>query len=115
MSNQTRLNIFYNNQIVSSTGAYLYNVLIKPIEEFLVDINKVIIIPDLGLSSFPFETLIRPNSLITSPPHYLIFDFDIISKRMRELSFLTIIFLLPCGIKTSLVKLMIRDFQQLVF
>ena len=69
---------FYNNQIVCSTGAHLYNILIKPIEEFLVDISKVIIIPDLGLSSFPFETLIRPNGLITSSPHYLILDFDII-------------------------------------
>jgi len=69
---------FYNNQVVRSSGMYLYNVLIKPIEEFLVDINKVIIIPDLGLSSFPFETLIKSNSIVDGHPHYLIFDFDII-------------------------------------
>ena len=69
---------FYNNHVVCSTGKYLYNVLIKPIEEFLVDISKVVIIPDLSLSSFPFETLIRPNSLVGDSPHYLIIDFDII-------------------------------------
>jgi CHAT domain-containing protein/tetratricopeptide (TPR) repeat protein len=60
----------------------LYNYLVAPVESWLKNIHRLIIIPDEELSLFPFETLISENkdedSVINSPSlHYLLRDFEI--------------------------------------
>lgn len=62
----------YSKERLQETSQSLYNLLINPIEEFLVDTKKIIIVPDSFLCSLPFSVLINPIS-----KKYLIEDFAI--------------------------------------
>jgi CHAT domain-containing protein/tetratricopeptide (TPR) repeat protein len=57
----------------------LYNIIIKPVEHFIADKEKLIIIPDGQLYYIPFESLItKPGeNLIFSQQNYLINKYDI--------------------------------------
>ena len=66
----------------SSLSHTLYNYLIAPVRSRLNGIRRLIIIPDEELSLFPFETLIREDSIEASGTnssslHYLLRDFEI--------------------------------------
>lgn len=70
-------------QNFSSLSHTLYRYLIAPAESQLKGIRRLIIIPDEELSLFPFETLIREDTVANSDPdtrtwHYLIRDFEVI-------------------------------------
>lgn len=68
---------FFNRDKEKIFGEHLYCRLIEPVEEILriEKINKLIIIPDKILCSFPFETLIISNSDNDYLPNYLIIDY----------------------------------------
>jgi CHAT domain-containing protein/tetratricopeptide (TPR) repeat protein len=63
----------------SSLSRTLYNCLIAPVEPQLNGIRRLILIPDEQLSLFPFETLIREDTIGTNSSswHYLLRDFEI--------------------------------------
>lgn len=71
---------FFDNATVHRTGDELYKKLIGPAEKMLkkLKIDKLIIIPDHGLSSLPFETLIVNSDDLLDSPHYLIIDYSIV-------------------------------------
>ncbi len=64
-----------------SSSQSLYNLLLKPVESYLMGMDKLLIIPDENLLYLPFETLVKYDPDTTSPgssvPHYLINDFEI--------------------------------------
>jgi CHAT domain-containing protein/tetratricopeptide (TPR) repeat protein len=63
----------------STLSRNLYKCLITPVEPGLNGIRRLIIIPDEELSLFPFETLLREDTIGTKPSfwHYLLRDFGI--------------------------------------
>jgi CHAT domain-containing protein len=69
-------------------GEILYLYLVKPMEPFLAQRHRLIIIPDEHLTGLPFEALIcgETPGVATNPGHlhYLIHDFDIVYQRSRE-------------------------------
>lgn len=70
---------FFNLEKERKTAKNLYCKLIEPVEEILriERINKLIIIPDKILCSFPFETLIISNTGNGHIPKYLIIDYTV--------------------------------------
>lgn len=71
---------FDRDKLISSSH-FLYNVLIKPAENYLTGIQRLIIIPDKSLLYLPFEALIKgtpqPGQQAFSDLHYLMNDFEI--------------------------------------
>lgn len=68
---------FYDNSLLFHTGTLLYRRLILPFSEILKDCEQITIIPDQGLSLFPFETLIRVINNSPGKYAYLIEDMAI--------------------------------------
>ena len=64
------------------SGYHLYSQLILPVRSSLVNVNKLIIIPDENLSTIPFEALVTESAKFqsksfTDPHSFLINDFEI--------------------------------------
>ena len=73
--------IFSNNSEFRQTSEYFYSELIEPIYHTIKELKKIIIIPDMFFSGFPFETLSRSKNKdensSESAPDYLIKHFDL--------------------------------------
>jgi CHAT domain-containing protein len=63
-------------------GEILYLFLVKPVQNFLGGIRRLIIIPGARLSGFPFETLVKNESSTAGRPvaarHFLVIDYEIV-------------------------------------
>ncbi len=55
----------------------MYDWLIHPVEEYIKDINDLVIIPDESLQLFPYHALIIPHDVKTKRPTYLIEKYTI--------------------------------------
>jgi CHAT domain-containing protein len=78
------------NQNSSETGSFLYRELIQPIRSALVEIEKLIIIPDESLATIPFEALVTNHGrhgTVTADdrPAFLVSDFEITYHFSAEL------------------------------
>ena len=90
VKNHIRNISFYDNHSLAKSSTYLYEVLFSSLKNHLVNINKIIIIPDDYLYYLPFETLASFYNSNTNKLRFLVQDFEICyqhSSAIWQLSF----------------------------
>src|SRR4029077_16011932 len=67
-----------NALLADRDGVWLYRTLVAPAQSLIRKDGRVFIFADAGLNNLNFETVIVPNSLPASRPHFWIEDVSVI-------------------------------------